>query len=254
MQGFVIFIVFLFGSIIGSFLNVCIYRIPRNVSIVFPPSSCTYCKTPIPFYFNIPIISYFILKGRCKFCDAPISLRYPFIEAFTGFFAVVCYLNWPPLIAFLHFIFISSLIVITFIDLDFQIIPDIISIPGTILSAIVSVFIFKSSILNTIIAILLGGGLFYLIGKGYEMIKKREGLGGGDVKLMAMFGAYLGIKAVLFITFFGSLLGSIIGVFLMIFQKKESTYAIPFGPFLCFGAIIYLFFGNKIISWYLTML
>ncbi len=247
-------LIFILGSIIGSFLNVCIYRIPRNISIVFPSSFCPVCKKKIPPYYNIPILGYFLLKGRCKFCNNKISKRYLLIETLTAIFAVISFIIWQPQIAFLNFLFIATLIVITFIDIDFQIIPDSINYSGIIISIIISIFLFKRGVLNTFLATIIGGGLFYIIGKSYEIIAKKEGLGGGDVKLMAFFGAYLGLKAIFFITFVASLTGTIYGIYLMISKHKNKDYAIPFGPFLSLSALIYLFFGDKIIFWYLSML
>ncbi|MCX7771346.1 MAG: A24 family peptidase, partial [Proteobacteria bacterium] len=148
-------------------------------------------------------------------------------------------------------IFISSLIVITVIDIDFQIIPDVLSISGIIISFFLSLFVFDRSIVLTLFAILTGGGIFFLIGKSYEIIAKKEGLGGGDVKLMAYLGGYLGLKSIFFIIFISSLVGTIYGLILMAFKGKKSSHAIPFGPFLSAGAILYLFFGERIIAWYL---
>jgi len=247
-------LVFLFGSMIGSFLNVCIYRIPRNISIVFPSSFCTICKKDIPYYYNVPIIGYFLLKGKCKFCNNKISKRYPLVESLTALFALICFYTWQPIEASVHFLFIATLIAITFIDIDFQIIPDSINYTGIVISIVLSIFFFKRGLTNTLIATFVGGGLFYIIGKTYEIIAKKEGLGGGDVKLMAFFGAYLGLKAIFFITFVGSLTGTIYGIYLMVSKNKNKDYAIPFGPFLCLSALIYLFFGEKITSWYISIL
>jgi len=199
-------------------------------------------------------MGYLILKGKCKFCHVRISLRYPIIEALTGFFSLISVIKWGFPENIIYFGFISALIVITFIDLDFQIIPDIISLPGIALGYVISVFIFKRGFFEPLIAIITGGGIFYAIGKGYELIKKIEGLGGGDVKLMAMFGAFLGIKAIPFIILVSSLTGTVVGIYLMIFKKKDSKFAIPFGPFLCFGAVLYIFFGQKVIDWYINLL
>jgi leader peptidase (prepilin peptidase)/N-methyltransferase len=245
-------LIFILGSVFGSFLNVCIYRIPRNISIVFPSSFCPTCKKNIPFYYNIPIIGYIILKGKCKFCNEKISIRYPFIEGLTGCLALLCYLNWDLNLAILHFLFLSSLIVITFIDIDFQIIPDVISLPAILISFFLSIFVLNRSFISTILAILIGGGIFFIIGKIYELVAKKEGLGGGDVKLMAYFGGYLGLKSIFFIIFVSSLFGTIYGLSLMILHGKKSSQAIPFGPFLSLGAFLYLFFGDRMILWYLS--
>ncbi len=249
-----VILIFMMGSVFGSFLNVCIYRIPRNISIIFPSSFCPNCKKNIPFYYNIPIFGYFLLKGKCKYCKEKISFRYPVVEALSGIFAILCYHNWNSYIAFIHFLFISSLIVISYIDIDFQIIPDIISLPAILISILLSILVFNRDVLITLIATILGGGIFWLIGKLYELFAKKEGLGGGDVKLMAFFGAYLGIKSILFIIFVSSFLGTIYGLALIAFKGKKTSYAIPFGPFLSFGALLYLFYGEEIIKWYLKNL
>ncbi len=195
-----------------------------------------------------------MLSGKCKFCGKNISLRYPFVELVTALFACFCYKFFTPVEAVFNFIFIATLIVITFIDLDFQIIPDVISLPGIILAAGVSYFVFHRSFLSVVVAIITGGGIFYVTGKAYELIAKREGLGGGDVKLMAYFGAYLGIKAIPFIILISSLTGTIVGVYLMLVKGKDGKFALPFGPFLSFAAVLYLFFGDRLITWYLGYL
>lgn len=254
MRAFIYFFLFVLGMVIGSFLNVCIYRIPRSISIVFPSSFCTKCNKKIPPQYNIPIIGYFILKGRCKFCKESISLRYPLVEALTGFFFLVSFIKWGFPENIIYSILISSLIVITFIDIDFQIIPDSISLPGIVIGYILSAFVLKRGYIDPLLGIIVGGGIFYIIGKSYELIKKIEGLGGGDVKLMAMFGAFFGLKSIPFIIIISSFTGTLLGLYLMFFHKKDSKFAIPFGPFLCLGAIVYIFFGERIINWYLGLL
>lgn len=254
MNFYFLILAFIFGAVWGSFLNVCIYRIPRNISIIFPQSFCPNCKNKIPFYYNIPILGYFIINGKCKFCQIKISFRYPFIEFLSALFAVLCFIKWPMPISLINFLFISTLIVITFIDIDFQIIPDSINYSGIVVSFLLSIFLFKRDLVQTLLAVIIGGGIFYLIGITYEKIAKKEGLGGGDVKLMAFLGAFLGLKSVFFIIFVASTTGTIFGIFLMLFKNKNKEYAIPFGPFLSFSALLYLFFGDKIIAWYLGIL
>ncbi len=235
-------------------MNVCIYRIPRGLSIVSPASRCPGCETPIRPWQNIPLVSYLLLGGRCSSCGERISPRYPMVEALTGFlFWAVLHtfgLGWqtPVLLAY-----VSAMVVITFIDLEFQIIPDKISLPG-ILVGLASCFFLPDpfalqqplGLLNSVIGLLLGGGLFYVIA-----LVSRGGMGGGDVKMMAMVGAFTGWKAVLLTTFLGSLTGSLVGVFLMLFKGGTRKTKIPFGPFLALGAVISLFFGGDIIRWYL---
>ncbi len=248
--------VFLFGICIGSFLNVCIYRIPEGRSIVSPPSSCPDCKTPIPFYCNIPIFSYLLLKGRCKFCKTKISMRYPLIEALTGFFAVLLYLKFGLTYPMLFwFVFISTLITISFIDFDYQIIPDIISLPGIIVFASSFYFIPGMTIKSVLLGILIGGGSLTTVAVGYYLIRRQEGMGVGDIKLLAMIGAAIGVKGVFFTIFSGSLLGTFAGItMIMVSRHSNSGLKIPFGPYLSMGAVLYIFWGEQIISWYMRLI
>lgn len=243
-----ILIFFIFGLIIGSFLNVCIYRIPRQISIIKPFSFCPSCKNSINAYHNIPILSYIFLKGKCVHCGAKISLRYPFVEFINGLLYVFAFLQFG-LTSALPFVFIliSALIVISFIDIDYQIIPDTVSIPLIFVGLSLSFFNHGSiglskNIYDSLFGILVGGGSLLLIS-----ILSRGGMGGGDIKLNSAIGAFLGWKSVLLTIFIGSLIGSIVGIVVL---KKTGNRKIPFGPFLAIGAIISLFIGEKIISWY----
>ncbi|MCP4671961.1 MAG: prepilin peptidase [Desulfobacula sp.] len=244
--------IFVFGSCIGSFLNVCIYRIPENKSIVFPGSFCPSCKNAIPLYLNIPILSYIFLMGKCKFCKFKIPIRYPLIESLAGIFALLLFLKFgftPAL--FYWFIFISALITISFIDFDHQIIPDVISLPGIIIFASSFYFLPEMTIKKTILGILVGGGSLYSVALIYYFLRKHEGMGGGDIKLLAMIGAATGIKGVIFTIFTGSLLGTFFGILIMLYTKVADTkFKIPFGPFLSLGAILYIFYGQQLIKWY----
>ena len=244
---------FILGACIGSFLNVCIYRIPENRSIISPGSSCPNCHNSIPFYLNIPILSYVYLKGRCKFCCHPISIRYPFIEALTGAFAVLLFLKFGLTPAmFFWFVFISVLITISFIDFDYQIIPDRISIPGMFIFSSAFCFLPETTIMQSFLGILAGGGILYAVAILYYLLRKQEGMGGGDIKLLAMIGAATGIKGVLFTLFTGSLLGSLTGILAMLYMRISDTkFKIPFGPFLSAGTILYIFFGKHLIQWYI---
>ena len=262
---------FLFGAIVGSFLNVCIFRIPLKTSLISPSSRCPQCKIPIKAYDNIPILSYFLLGGRCRSCKAPISTRYPLVEAMTALFSVFLMLKFglsPSF--FIYFILISSLVVVSFIDLDHRIIPDTISLPGIILGLLASFmktagqndflvrFVFRTvkgginmATLDSLLGIFIGGGLLYAVAVLFYWVTKKEGMGGGDIKLLAMIGAFLGWTSTVFTIVVSSLIGSIVGVALMVAKGADSKYAIPFGPFLSMGAVIYLFFGREIIRWYL---
>ena len=244
-------VIFLIGLCIGSFINVCIYRLPIEKSIISPPSFCPKCKKKIKWYHNIPLFSYIILNGKCAYCGEKISIRYPLIELLTG---LVFFINFNlfgfSVNFFAYTIFILLLIVATFVDLEHMIIPDEISIGGTFVGFIFSFIRADITWLQSIIGIILGGGILLLIIKGYFLLTKKEGMGGGDVKLLAMIGAFLGYKSLLFIIFSSSLLGTIIGIPLIMAKKDKSSLAIPFGPFLSLGAVIYIYFGEKIIKWY----
>jgi leader peptidase (prepilin peptidase)/N-methyltransferase len=251
-----VFLVFAFilGAVIGSFLNVCIHRIPAGESIVHPPSRCPKCGAAIRWYQNVPIFSYLLLGGRCAGCGVRISPRYPMVEILTGLlFALVVYrFGLQPFVPVL-WLFAAALVVITFIDLDHQIIPDIISLPGIVVGFFCSFAIPWISWSDSVIGILIGGGSLYLVAAGYEMLTKKEGMGGGDIKLLAMIGAFLGWKAILPIIFFSSLMGTLVGVPTMLIKKADRKLAIPFGPFLAAAALFYLFWGPALIRWYIGM-
>lgn len=245
----------LLGAVVGSFLNVCIYRIPAGESIISPPSTCPYCGHRIRWHQNIPVISYIMLRGRCSSCRVHISFRYPAIEILTGgLFALALYSFGFSLEALVYWFFISVLIIITFIDLDHQIIPDVVSLPGIVFGFFCSFLIPSLTWVDSLSGILVGGGILLLIAWGYEKLAKREGMGGGDIKLLAMLGAFMGWQSVFPIIFLASLVGTLVGVPLMLFQKENSRLAIPFGPFLASAAIVYLFWGQQIIHWYLSLL
>ncbi len=247
---------FVFGTIVGSFLNVCIYRIPKGLSIVYPPSHCPSCSAPIKPYDNVPIISFLLLRGKCRRCEAKISPRYPIVEALNGLmYALVIWRFGPGWYTPVFFAFCSALIVITFVDLDIQIIPDVITLPGIVIGLMAGSLILpdpfeRSSLLGfkyAVIGLASGGILFYVIA-----VLSRGGMGGGDIKMMAMIGAFAGWKSVLLTTFAGSLLGSLVGICLMVFKGKGRKTKIPFGPFLALGALISLFYGQEITAFYLN--
>lgn len=236
------------GLVVGSFLNVCIYRIPRKISILKPRSHCPSCGNSIKPLHNIPVLSFILLKGKCAYCGAKISFRYPVVEMLNGILYVLAYLKFGLTMSLpITFIFISALIVISFIDLDFQIIPDQISIPLIFLGLFLSFLPHNSlnlasNVKDSIMGIVVGGGSLLIIS-----IITKGGMGGGDVKLNAAIGAFLGWKASLLTIFIGSLAGSIVGIIIL---KKTGNRKIPFGPFLSFGALMCLFGGEKILQWY----
>jgi leader peptidase (prepilin peptidase)/N-methyltransferase len=232
------------GAAIGSFLNVIIYRLPEEQSIILPASHCPACNHAIRFYDNIPLISYVFLKGRCRHCEGAISLRYPLVELLTAILSLMVYWKFGLSAQYLcAFLFVCALVVITFIDLDHQIIPDVISLPGIPLFFLGAVFVMKLRFLDAFLGFLIGGGVLYGIAFFYELITKREGMGGGDIKLLAMIGAFLGWQSLLFVLLVSSLTGAVVGVTIMLVRGQDMKYAVPFGPFLSMGAVAYLFFG-----------
>lgn len=249
----IIIFAFVLGAVIGSFLNVCIYRIPAGESIVSPPSHCPKCGNPIRWYQNIPIVSYLLLRGRCGFCKVKIPVRYALVEALTGVLFVMVLssfgLSWATLV---YWLFVAALVTLTFIDLDHQIIPDVISLTGIPVGFLCSFCIPWLSWSDSLLGVLVGGGSLFAVAWLYEFLAKREGMGGGDIKLLAMIGAFLGWKAVFPVIFFASLAGTLIGVPLMLIKGKNSQLALPFGPFLAAAAVVYLFWGGEIVGWYLS--
>ena len=242
----------LLGLIVGSFSNVCIYRIPRNESIVYPASHCPKCGKTIKPFDNIPLLSYILLKGRCRNCKSKISIQYPIVELLTGLIYLIIYLIYGLSIQTLVYIILSSaLIIIAFIDLNQQIIPDVISLPGIVIGFIVSFFVPYISFVDSILGIVVGGGIILIIGLGGSVIYKKEAMGGGDVKLSAMIGAFLGWRYIIISLFLGFFLGALIGIILIIMKIKKREDVIPFGPFIILGSFITLLWGEKIISWYL---
>jgi len=245
--------VFVFGAVIGSFLNVCIYRIQREESIVWPGSRCPTCGASIAFYDNLPIVSFLLLLGRCRTCRAPISWRYPLVEALNGTGYVLLLrqfgLTWPTLI---YALFFSALVVVTFIDLDIQIIPDVISLPGIAIGLAVSYWL-PQGFVNSLIGCLVGGGFFWLVAELGARILKQEAMGGGDIKLIAMVGAFVGWHNVLLTIFLASLSGAAVGLLFMAVKGWGRKTPIPFGPFLALGAVLSLFFGTTIVEWYVGL-
>lgn len=268
-------IVFIFGLIVGSFLNVCIVRLPRGRSLVTPPSHCPRCRESIRFYDNIPVVSFLILRGRCRKCGEPISVRYPLVELMNALFylwiAVEFGLGGE---AFLLMLFCSALIVITFIDFDHQIIPDSITLPGILIGLSAAPFYMTAlneplpfdlgrfvphawphliSFLNSVIGMLCGALPLLIIGWSWEKLRHVEAMGGGDVKLMGMVGAFLGWKGALLTIMLGAVIGSIVGIGLILLKRHQMDKVIPFGPFLALGSVATAFYGPDIVNWYLGL-
>jgi leader peptidase (prepilin peptidase) / N-methyltransferase len=255
-----ILIVFIVGAIVGSFLNVCISRIPKGESIILPTSHCPNCRAMIPFYYNIPLFSYLFLRGRCVSCEERISFRYFAVELLMAALAMVLFYQFGLGLAFVvGFVFIAALIVISFIDLDVRIVPDVISLPGIVIGVLFSVvgrYLISDPLdivptpSGALLGVLVGGGFLLAVAWIYERFTGVEGMGGGDIKLLAMIGAFLGWPSIPLTLFFSSLGGSIIGLSIMLAKGVDRRYALPFAPFLCLGAIVYLFFGREILDFY----
>jgi leader peptidase (prepilin peptidase) / N-methyltransferase len=271
-----VFTALLFGLVIGSFLNVCIVRLPSGRSVSKPASHCPRCKEPIRFYDNIPLISFILLRAKCRKCGEPISWRYPLVELINGLFYVWVVLEFGfGGEAVLIMILCSSLIAITFIDLDHLIIPDIITLPGMLLGLSFAPFylypltdplpfhlgnllphvsLYLTAFLNSLVGLLAGAVPLFAIGWIWERLRHVEAMGGGDVKLMGMIGSFLGWKGALLTIMLGALTGSVAGILLILLKRHKMEKVIPFGPFLAFGAVMTAFYGPAIISWYLNLI
>ena len=248
--------VFIFGAILGSFFNVCIYRLPLEQSIAWPPSHCPGCHAPIAWYDNIPIVSFFALKGRCRHCQSKFTSRYLIVEALSAFVFLWIWFSFGCTVHALTTALIFSLLLIaTFVDLEHQIIPDEVSLgglgAGLFLSAIFPSLhgesVWWRSLIQATIGALLGGGMIYLTGVIGDFVFRKESMGGGDVKLLAMLGAFLGWKQVILIYFLSPILALPLGLFLK-FAKRMDT--LPFGPFISLAGWIALLWGEKMIAWY----
>ena len=245
--------VFIMGSIVGSFLNVCIYRLPRCESIVYPPSHCPNCKKNIFWYDNIPILSFLILKGKCRSCKSKISIRYFLVELLTAALLLALFIGFGLTPKFFAYAIMScGLIIATFVDFEIHEIPDQISLGGILAGLLIS-YLFPSlfdeasrmhGFLASFIGALTGGGSIYLMGFLGEMAFKKEAMGGGDVKLMAMIGSFIGWKWILLTFFLAPIFGSIAGISLKIKYGRE---IIPYGPYLSLAAIVAIFFGDNIL-------
>jgi len=244
----------LFGLIWGSFINVLIHRLPRDESVVFPPSACPGCKKPIAPYDNIPVLSYLLLWGRCRHCKAPISIRYPLVELLVAAASLVAYLRHGYGVEYgVEFAFVAAMIALVVIDYDHRILPNVITIPGTLIGLLLAPIREPITVTQALAGAALGAGLLYGVAEVYFRVRKVEGLGMGDVKMMAMVGAFLGWKGALLTIFVGSLLGSLVGVALMATRGKDLKTALPFGTFLGVAAVGALFAGPRLIDWYFNL-
>ena len=251
----------LFGLILGSFLNVCIYRLPRGLSIVRPRSRCPSCDRTIAWYDNIPVAGYLLLRGRCRHCRTPIALRYPLVEAAAGLVSWLLFHRFGLGPAyFVYFLYAASLLAVSVIDLEHRIIPDEVSLSGIVIGLVLAAFAsmttftFLTTFFEALIGVLVGGGSLLLVGMAYEAIRRQEGIGGGDIKLLAMIGAFTGWKGVLFTVFGASLIASVVGITVMVARRANGQVPIPFGPFLSGASFIYLLTGDRLLTAYWGML
>jgi len=234
---YIILILAILGSAVGSFLNVCISRIPEGASLIFPSSHCPKCKKKLLFFDLIPIISYFLLSGKCRYCGKKISVRYPVVEAITAFVFIMSYIKYRMSIDLLFFLVIASLlIIISFIDLEHMVIPDFLMIIGIFLGLIYSLY--SGNMIDALKGISVGFVFMYLLGLSAKYLFKKEALGEGDIKLVVMLSSFLGVERTFISIFSGSIIGSVIAGMLMLAGRLKRQDYIPFGPFLSLGALI----------------
>ena len=245
--------IFILGTIIGSFLNVCIYRIPRGESIAYPSSHCPKCSTPLQWYDLVPILSYILQRGKCRYCRETISLQYPMVEFLNGILYFILYYKFGLTMDFVFYaIIFSILIVISFIDLHHQIIPDSLNILILIIAIIYKTLQFtlygvSLNLIKSLLGLIIPSIVFLLI-----IIISKGGMGGGDMKLIGVLGFILGLKKIALTMFLSFIFGAIISIFLLLFKIKGRKDPIPFGPFISLAFITVVFWGENIISWYLT--
>src|ERR1700683_4675899 len=267
--------VFVLGLLIGSFLNVCILRIPGGKSIVMPASACPKCGAPIRPYDNIPVLSYLFLHGKCRSCKTPISPMYPLVESITGILFVACYVAFGLSVETLKWsVFSAIMVVLVFTDLRERLLPDVVNYTGFALGLALSFFAKPTdgtalwianhlfdfpppapvlSFADAILGAAIGSGLLWLVAEAYFRLRGREGMGFGDVKMLLRAGAFLGLKRTLLTVLVGSVLGSVLGLAFMLARRKESDYELPFGSFLGMAAVLVMFFGTPVVNWYLSL-
>ena len=248
----ILFAVACFGLIIGSFLNVCIHRLPLGESLVWPASRCPRCKTPLKPYDNIPVIGYLLLRGRCRSCGNPIAVKYPIVELLTMAVFVAAYVLYPPALMVQRIVFGCAMIVLFFVDLEHHRLPNEITLPGIVIGFACSFFM-PPGWISSLIGILAGGGFLWLVGWLWFLIRHEEGMGFGDVKMIAMIGAFLGWQLMAATLFVSTILGSLIGVGLIAAKRGNLKTALPFGCFLAISAILASVGGNHAVRWYLSL-
>ncbi len=249
-----IIIIICFGLAWGSFLNVVIYRLPLRMSLFKPSSSCPHCNEKIKFYDNIPVLSFLLLRGKCRHCKGKISLRYPLVELLTAVSFLLLYSQYS--LSFFFFascIFACALIALGFIDFYHQILPDEITLPGLLLALIYSLFRADLNLRQALIGAVAGAGFLLFVYYAYYLLRKKEGLGLGDVTMMLLIGAYLGWRQAFFTLILASFVGALVGIFFIIYKKKDFQYSLPFGTFLAPAAFAALLWGERIINAYLSL-
>lgn len=241
------------GLLVGSFLNVCIHRLPRKESIVFPASRCPQCGHALAWYENVPVLSYAVLRGKCRDCRAPIAIRYPIVELLTGglFLWHWWVFGWTPLFA-VRLVFACALLVLFAIDLEHQILPDVITLPGIVAGFLCSLLLPPGPLLS-LAGIVVGGGILWGISEAWFRIRKVEAMGFGDVKMLAMVGAFLGVKLVVLVFVLSSMIGGVIGVVLIAARRADRATKLPFGTMLAAGSLVASLYGDRLIAWYTSM-
>jgi leader peptidase (prepilin peptidase)/N-methyltransferase len=241
----------LLGLSIGSFLNVCVHRLPRSQSLVHPGSRCPHCGYVLRWYDNIPVVSYLLLRGRCRKCGDTIAIRYPALEVATLVLFLVhgAIFGWTALLV-VRLLFACAMVVLFAIDLEHHLLPDVITLPGIVAGLLCSTML-PPGIVAALVGMLIGGGVLWLIGEAYFRYSGQEGMGGGDVKMLAMIGAFLGWKLVLVTLVLSSVAGSLIGVLVIMLKRGGMKYALPYGTFLALGALAASLAGDRLVHWYL---
>jgi leader peptidase (prepilin peptidase)/N-methyltransferase len=241
----------LFGALIGSFLNVCIHRLPRETSIVWPASACPSCGRHLAWFENLPIVSYLVLRGRCRTCRKPISGRYPVVESLTALmFATAWWHYGPGVLLASRLVLGCTLIVLFAIDLEHHLLPNVITLPGIVVGFAFSL-VTDPGWLASLIGIIVGGGVLYAIAEVYFRVRHEEGLGMGDVKMLAMIGAFIGWKLTLVTLMMASFAGASVGLLFIVTRRGDMKYPLPFGTFLALGAALAATVGPSLLDWYL---
>jgi leader peptidase (prepilin peptidase) / N-methyltransferase len=251
-SAFYYILLLILGLVLGSFYNVCIYRLPREESVAWPGSRCPHCGHPLSPWDNLPLVSFLLLHGSCRYCHAPISYQYPLVEGLNALATLLIGWKFGLSWAFLQaLVFFGALLIVSVIDLFHRIIPNWVSLPGIAVGLIFSFLTGSPGWSSSLVGLFIGSGLLWLLAVSYEKLRGKEGMGMGDIKLLGMIGAFLGWPGVLVTIFVGSFVGSLVGLPLVIL-KKDLSYQIPFGLFLSLGAVIHLFFGPSLLSWYFS--